>query len=355
MKRIFLVLLLSSILFPLTFSYSQTTDLPPTLSVTLSNNSPFMYKDSEGHAVVVGLVENNDNLSAVSNVQVMVSFFDETSPSPIEVTYGPTLLEVIPPNGKSPYLISSESTNPNITSTEVKLVDFSSSVSKEISLEIELIDSVLTQNLKFSGILHNNGNAPNLDTKVHVAFYDAFIPPRIIGVSTIEVGDLGIDAGKTFEFNQAISPRAVGMLLVAESDVFTSKVKDVKIPNQALPTRKVEISDVYVADVSGKPLSKIEQGSTVKIQAKSWIQLITQNDSEQTPYTFYAQVKQSGEIAFVEFLGMGNGTFMGTQQEFPSITWIPQQNGVFFIETFVWDRDGVPLADPGPVIIVVVS
>lgn len=335
--------------------YSQSVDKPPTLSVSLANESPYIYKDSEGHSVVVGLVENNDKLSAVSQVRVMVSFFDETSPSPLEVTYGSTLLEVIPPNGKSPYVIRSETSNPSITSAEVKLVDFSSSISKEKSLEIKLLESMLTENLEFSGILRNNGNVPNLDTKIHVAFYDAFIPPRIVGVSTIHIGELGLDDEVTFEFDEAISPRAIGMLLVAESDIFLSQVVDVKIPKQVLPTKKVIISDVYLADIIGRPLSTIEQNSKVVIQAKSWIQLIGQNDSEETPYTFYAQVKQSGKIPYVEFLGITNGTFTGTQQEFPSVIWIPEQKGIFFIETFVWDRNGIPLADPGPITIVVVS
>ena len=83
--------------------------------------------------------------------------------------------------------------------------------------------------------------------------------------------------------------------------------------------------------------------------------MAVEDESEKTDYNFYAQVKQSGEIPFVEFLGITNGTFTGTQQEFPSVEWTPEKPGIFFIETYVWDRVGVPLADPGPVLIVVVS
>ncbi len=121
MKPIFLIVFLSLLLFPFSPGFSQQYDTPPTLSVNLASNSPYIYKDSDGFTVVVGEVENNDDRSAISNVQLSVKFFDDFSPQPLEISTGSTILEVIPPNQKSPYVIRSNTVNPQITSAEVRL------------------------------------------------------------------------------------------------------------------------------------------------------------------------------------------------------------------------------------------
>lgn len=354
MKQIFLMIFLSLLLFPISTGFSQQYDTPPTLSVNLASNSPYIYKDSEGFTIVIGEVENNDDRSSISDVQLSVKFFDDFSPQPLEITTGSTVLEVIPPNQKSPYVIRSSTANPQITSAEVSLEGFSSSVSKTTGLQVEATNITLGENLTFSGNLKNIGGAPTEDIMIYLAFYDAFDPPRIIDVSSISLGMLNADEEITFEFNERIDLRSKKFHLFAESEIFNSNFVDMKIPPPEVLTKQVMISDVYVSDVRGKPLSQIKQGSTVNIQAKSWIQTIS-NGLDNTPYTFYAQIKQSGEIPYVEFLGNTTGSFEGTEREFPSVTWVPKNKGVFFIETYVWDDVGVPLANPGPVVLVIVT
>lgn len=354
MKPIFLIVFLSLLLFPFSPGFSQQYDTPPTLSVNLASNSPYIYKDSDGFTVVVGEVENNDDRSAISNVQLSVKFFDDFSPQPLEISTGSTILEVIPPNQKSPYVIRSNTVNPQITSAEVSLEGFSPSVSKTTGLQVESTDITFSENLMFSGNLKNTGGAPTENTTIYLAFYDAFDPPRLIDVSSISLGLINPDEEISFEFNEPIDLRSKEFRLFAQSDIFNSNFIDVKIPPSEILTKQVIISEVYVSDITGKPLSQIKQGSTVNIQAKSWIQTIS-NDSDDTSYTFYAQVKQSGEKPYVEFLGSATGIFEGTEREFPSVTWVPKNKGVFFIETYVWNDIGVPLANPGPVVLVIVT
>jgi negative regulator of sigma E activity len=64
---VFLILLL--IPFSQVFS-AEFTDNLPTLSVSISNDTPFVYQDSDGYTVVVGMVENNNSLTSIDNVPI---------------------------------------------------------------------------------------------------------------------------------------------------------------------------------------------------------------------------------------------------------------------------------------------
>src|SRR3989338_490142 len=188
MKKIIFSVFLILILFPISSGFSQEySDNKPTLSVVLTSDSPFVYKDDEGYTVVVGAVENTSNLTSVTDVRIHVNFYDDVSSEPLEIIEGGTILEVTPPLGKSPYMIRSNSSNPDITQVSVSLGGFNPSSSKSKQLSVELGDIVLDDTLYFSGVL-KNGAAPINNTNVYLTFYDNFDPPRIIGVSTIPIG-----------------------------------------------------------------------------------------------------------------------------------------------------------------------
>ncbi|MEK6866512.1 MAG: hypothetical protein AABX46_03590, partial [Thermoproteota archaeon] len=208
----------------------------------------------------------------------------------------------------------------------------------------------LGDTLQFSGVL-KNGAAPINNTNIYLAFYDNFVPPRIIGVSTIPIGAVESNEIINFSFNEKIQTRSVGFILFSESDVFYSDSVDVKIP----APRLITISNVSVLDSQGKAFSEIKIGSTVQIQSESLIQFLADPKSDETPYSYYVQIKQSGKTPFVEFIGKYNGRYIGTGSQFQSIDWIPEHDGLFFIETFVWDRNNIPIAEQGPVVLVVVK
>ena len=355
MEKIILSIFLILTLFPISSGFSaEVTDNPPTLSVVLTSDSPFVYKDDEGYTVVVGAVENTNNLTSVTDVRVRVNFYNDVSPEPLEIIEGETILEVIPPLGKSPYMIRTNSSNPDITQASVSLGGFHTSPSKSKELSVELSNIVLDDTLHFSGVL-KNGAAPINNTNVYLAFYDNFDPPRIIGISTIPLGNVESNEIMNFSFNEQIQTRSVGFLLFSESNVFYSDSVDVKIPESEITTRLVTISNVSVLDSQGKALSEIKVGSTVKIQSESWIQFSADQKSDETPYTYYVQIKQSGKTPFVEFIGKYDGRYIGAGSQLQSLDWIPENDGLFFIETFVWDRNNVPIADQGPIVLVVVK
>ena len=351
MKKILISFFLILMLFPISPGLSQKSDTLSTLSVALTSETPYAYKDNEGYTVVVGNVINKNELTSVSNIKLKVNFYDETGTQPLETVLGGTILEVIPESSTSPYLIKSISSNPNITAISVILEGFVPSSSKSQQLVVEFSDVILDENLKLSGVL-SNGGSPVTDTFVYLAFYDSFISPRLVGVSSIPIGDIAANEKVNFYFDENIDQQALSFQIFAESDVFNSIIIDEKIPQQL--TKLVTISNVSLKDSQGIKLPEITVGSTVNIQSNVFVRFSADQTSNETPYTYYAQVKDSG-IPTVEFLGKSDGRFIGTGSQSVSIDWIPEQKGTFFIETFVWDRNHVPIANEGPIVVLVVN
>ncbi|HJJ23486.1 MAG TPA: hypothetical protein OQH54_07230 [Nitrosopumilus sp.] len=351
MQKLILSTFLILLLVPFSQAFSQEYNNTPTLSVSLRSETPFIYQDSEGFTVVVGTVENNDSLASITNVIIKVNFFDDFDPIPLEVVNGHTTLQVIPPNGQSPFAIRSDTANPNITQASVSLLPFDISDEKQKELTVFSSGIFLDSSLHFSGVLQN-GITTISDTNVYLAFYDVF--ERILRVYTIEIGDVESNE-VTFEFDEPIDYRSIGFLLFSESDKFYSDFVDIKIP----PSLLVIISDVTVKDVMGNKLSEIKFGSTVNIESETQIQFAADQKSNETAYTYYVQIKETPTTPdlppTVEYIGKFDGRFFGTEIESQSIDWVPEKKGLFFIETFVWDRNNIPIAEQGPIVIIFVN
>jgi len=355
MQKLVLSAFLILFLVPFSQAFSQEySDTTPTLAVSLRSETPFVYQDSEGYTVVVGLVENNNSLAYVTNVIIQVNFFDDFNPIPLEVVNKHTTIQVIPPNGQSPYAIRSETANPNITQASVSLLSFDNSEERQKELRIFSSEIFLDSSLHFSGVLQN-GDAPISETNVYITFYDSFEPPRILRVSTIEIGDVEPNGEVTFGFNESIDSRSVGFFLFSESDKFYSDFVDVKIPPPQISTKLVTISDVTVEDTMGNKLSEIKLGSTVNVKSKTLIEFAADQKSNETAYFYYVQIKEAGKPPYVEYIGKYDGRFIGTGSESQTIDWIPEKKGLFFIETFVWDRNNIPIAEQGPIVLIIVN
>ena len=352
MQKMILGIFLILFLIPLSQSFSQEySDNAPTLSVSLQNDTPFVYRDSDGYTVVVGAVENHDSQTSVNNVVIRVNFFDDFDINPIEVVSGNSTLQVIPPNGQSPFAIRSPSPNPDITQASVSLLGFDSSEEKQKELIVYSSNTILDSSFRFSGVLQN-GSAPNSDTNVYLAFYDGFEPPRILSVSTIELGDVESDSEIKFDLVDTINSKAVGFLLFAESDIFYSDFVDVKIPAKQSMTKLVSITGVIIKDTEGTALSEIILGSTVNIESKTVVQFSEDQSPDETPYTYYIQIKEFGPNPQVEYIGKYDGRFIGNGNQYQTIDWVPEKSGAYYIETFVWDRNNVPIAEQGPFILI---
>lgn len=326
----------------------------PTLITSLEYDQPFVYHDDLGHSVVVGTVQNNDQSTYITNVQIQVRFFDDLTPDPLEVVLGTTTLEVIVPNGQSTYSIRSSFPNPDITQASVSILGFDSSAEKQQGLTVSSTDVVVDTSFTFSGLLQNIG-APSNNTSVYIAFYDHFQPPRILEVSTINLGFVSSDANIVFGFNDVINTRTAGFFLFAESDIFSSNLVDVPISHPPLSDKLVTISDVYVEDSNENRLSELQSGLEVHIKSTTSIQSPNIQEDDETNYTYYVQIKESGSTPYIVYIGNFDGQFTGTAPETQTIDWIPEKPGLFFIETFVWDENNVPIAEQGPFVLVVVK
>ncbi len=344
--------LLVLMLVPFTLGFAQEYyDNDPKLTVSLISE-PFVYQDSEGYTVVVGMVENN-NSAPVSNIQIQVQFFEDNNPNPLEILSGNTTLQVIPANSKSTYSISSYTQNSNIESASVKILGFASSAEKQQGLTVRA-DVSLDNTFSLSGVLENSG-APSSDVNVYLALHDGFDPPRTLRVFTIELGNIAPYINVPFPFENVIDSRSVGVYLFAESDVFSSNFADIEIPPPQILTKLVTISNVSVEDSDGNKLPKLSVGSTVYIKSRTLIQFAANQDSNETAYSYYVQIKESGESPRVEYLEKFDGRFHGTGQETQIVDWIPENPGLFIIETFVWDRNNVPIANQGPFALILVE
>lgn len=353
MKKILLSLILIFLLFPISQGFSQKTDNKPTLAVALTSDAPYVYQDEMGHTIVVGAVKNTNSHTAVTNVTIRALYFDDISTTPLEIVEGHPILGVIPPLGTSPYMIKSNSPNSKITQASVFLETFDSSAPKNKLLTIDHSDVFFDGNLVFSGTI-KNGPAPSNNTNIYLAFYDAFQPSRYLAISTISIGQMNPNDIKSFEFNQKINPQTVGFMLLADSDVFYSDMVTVKIPESELLNKMVTISDVKVTDKLGNSLSEVKVGTSAKIQSNALVEY-SQDEPKEMAYTYYVQVKEANEPPYVEFIGKYDGRFVDEGAQLQSIDWLPEKKGLYYVETFVWDRDNIPIAEKGPVALILVN
>lgn len=339
---------------PLATSFSQVTDTQPTLGITLTSSSPHNYIDEDGKTVILGEVQNTKNFP-ITGVKIWAGFYDEISSQPLETTIGTTILDVIPPHGKSPYMIRSPSANEDVTNVSVNLLGFNSSPPKQNWLDIETGEIDVGEQVTISGTVSNIGSVITQNTKVHLITYDGFIPPRVLGIKTTEISG-EIQAGQTKNFSFEIPPdsRAISYQLVAESGDFQSSFVKMQAPTITPIKRLVTINDIKVSDLEGNRISDISVDSQVKIQSQIAIQYSPNEAKSAQPYVYYVQIKKS-ETGMVEFIGKAEGTFEGGATQSPGITWAPERPGLYFAETFVWNPAGIPLGSKGPISLLLVT
>jgi len=343
--------LIFSIFFILLIPFSQAfsaefTDNTQTLSVFLSNQTPFVYQDSEGYTVVVGTVDNNNPHTSVTNVRIQVTFYDDFNSNPLEIVEGTSVLDVIAVDGQSPYSIRSHSPNSEITQASVSLLGFDSAVEKQNDLILLPTEVMLNNLFHFSGILQS-GDTSNPDTNIHFAFYDGFDPPRFLKVSTLELGKITTNFDIPFVLSDNIDSRAVGFLLFSESETSYSDFIDVKMPIPKLVT----ISDVSITDMTGQKLSDLNVHVPVNIESVISVNsMVDEIDTEQ-PFFHYVQIKES-ITGTVEFIGTYDDTLIGTDSHSSIIDWVPEKTGLYFIETFAWNPNNIPLSEPGPFVLI---
>ena len=356
MRNIPLIVFFVFLLFPISASFSQVTDQPSQFGIALTSFTPYNFKDDDGHTVIIGEIENLKNFP-ITEVKVWGGFYDDINEQPLETAIGTTVIDVIPPFGKSPYVIKSPNPNSAITAVSVNLLGFTSATPKIEQMAIDSEIAEIGNDIKISGTLTNNASGSASNVKIHVAFYDAFQPPRILGVGTIDLAEnIEANSSANFQFTERFDSRSVGYKVFAESVNYYSNIQNLEIQTTESLTKLVTINDISVQDDGGNKLTDVKVDNRITIESRIGIQYTADQETYEQPYRYYVQVKQSGEKAFVEFIGIYEGSFRDSGEVlFPSVKWTPQSTGLYFVETFVWDADAVPLASKGPVILILVT
>jgi hypothetical protein len=356
MRAIILSSLFIIVLFSSGYGWAATSDLSlqpcnlPTVKVSgtpgPSSNmivyvcSTYSYKAADGTTVVLGEVQNNNDFP-ILNVKIGIQFLDGTDTGNIvEYKTGTTLLQVVPPQGKAPFSISSTKPDPSITDISANIAGFNSAAPRDQLLQISPGLLQVSDKLTLSGAITNSGTATATHTRIYLVSFDPF--SRVVAMANTTTSDIG--KGNTINFNISgiPSPRAKSYSIVAESDNYQSKPTDVTKVLVSLP---VSISNTVVTDLNGTKYSTIPVGAPVKISSS--LEYLASNSQ---PYVYYVQVKQFG--GQVVFIGSSQGVFLGPSDK-PSVTWTPDTDGSYYIETYVWNSDNVPLSSAGTIINVV--
>jgi len=319
----------------------------PSSSLTVKVLTTYSYKAEDGSTVVIGEVQNTNNFP-VTGVRLGVSFYDEKGKI-LEYKTGTTLLKIVPPSGKAPYSIISTKKDPTITDVSINLTGFNSSPVRPQALQISAGTLQISDQLTFSGTIINGGTIPTTGTTIYLLSYDAF--DRVVGIVTTTSMPDDIAVGKVANFSMTSTPSPItrSYKLVAESDNFQSPlvdVKDIKVKLSSL-TKLVTIADISVTDPQGNKYSTIPVGSQVNITNSIWIKYAADQSTEQS-YVCYVQIKRVG--GGVEFIGTAQGVFHGAERQNPSVIWVPESDGAFFIEVYVWDLNAMALSSPSSII-----
>lgn len=344
------------LLFPTPQVLAQVTDTQSTLGVKLTNTAPFIYRDDQGYTVVIGELENTKSFP-VNNVKVWAGFYSGNAAgaageSPLETVTGTSLLSVIPAKGKSPFMLKSETADSEISEVTINVLGFNSATQKQMNLDVTPDQLIIGEAIKLDAKITNNAQDAATNVKVHLIGYDSFNPPRIVGIQTATLEEIGSKKTADVSFDGAMDPRASSFKVIAESDKSQSKMTNVDDISLESPTRLITINDVDVLGVDGKRVSKIKIGQAVDITSQLSIQF-SAVDKQNQKFAYYAQVKQFGQKAAVEFLGVQEGEFDSANPQTISVQWTPEHEGGFFVETYVWDLDAVALAAPSKTVSVI--
>jgi hypothetical protein len=332
-----LALLLAFSLLSSNLVWAQT--LPSNTSLTVEILPAYSYRADDGTTVVLGEVINHNNFP-ITGVTIGVSFLNQND-NTLEYKTGSTLLKVIPGNGKAPFSISSTKSDPAIEKVQTKIAGFTSSSSKQQVLSIIPGHLQIASKLSLSGTIKNTGTMISSGTKIYLISYDAF--QRVVSVSNAEPIDLGPGTTSSFSITSTPNSHAKSYKLVAESNNYQSTITDVTDITATLP---IIISGTLVTDPQGNKYSTIPVGDPVKITSE------LRNLGSQTPHTYVYYIQVKNFAGQVEFIGKYSGVFLG-QSDNATVTWNPTTDGPYFIETYVWDSDNIPLAQSGPIINVV--
>ena len=311
---------------------AQTYDTPQTLAVSLEPPY-YTYVDPDGHSVTTGMVRNESDVSYVGNVIILAKFYGDHSPVPLDTVSAKTLLEVIPPGSASPYTVRSAEPDPRISVAVSTLLLFDPVGPKQPGLEMQRYANGVVR-------VSDTVGAPHTNVTVHIAYHDAFDPPRILGARTYELGGMGMGGALNLTTPDAYPPNTRGVMAFAESDVFSSRTVSWRAETAppAPPPLPAHILDAWVSDYTGERTLSAPSGGNLALNGV----VETSGDGD---YWLYVQVtaRDSGGVEFLESVAVSDGA--------ASMPWTPMHAGEYIVEMFLWGEGGVPASRPSPILL----
>ena len=308
-------------------SYQTNFDLGVVVS------EPFMKINPNGTISLVGEVENKKNIP-ITNVKIKFDLYDN-SVGPIESVVVDTVLDVIPSNSKSPYII--QSNLKQIQSTQSTILGFGAVVTKPQMLTLTLVDQFTDFNSAFKGIISNSGDVITTNVKIHLTSFDK--SGIVINVETISLDAIEPNTNNAFEIYSEYDSSVSEFSLVAESFEYNSYTIRSNAIHPAAMADTVLVGSTLLYDLEENILILGKTNESIIVQ-----NTLTPLESEnhEIKYNYFIQVKRSGENPFVEHVGQSNGTIYG-DEIIASAIWTPRAPDLYYIEVYVWDDNNIPI------------
>lgn len=304
---------------------AQTYDTPQTLAVVLV--PPFhTYVDADGYTVATGMVHNESDAAYVGNVMILARFYGGISQMPLEAASGHALLDVIPPDGTSPYAVRSQTADPRINWAASTLLIFDAAGPKNMGLAAERQGTSIR--------IYDTGDAPHTNVTIHLVYQDAFKPPRILGTMTYHMGDMPEGGSLEMALPADIPPAARGVTAFVESDVFSGMPVSWITDTISQPPLPGQILDVWFEHDAERVYAMLP-GQEITLNTEVYV---TGNST----YWLYAQItdRDTGGVVFLDSV-MVNKTHI-------SIPLVAPDSGRYITEMFLWTENGIPASRPGP-------
>src|SRR5207245_1176681 len=193
------------------------------------------------------------------------------------------------------------------------------------------------------GEVQNNNNFPITDVKVGISFLndnDNTIEYKT-GTTLLHVVPAG---GKApFSISSSKSDPSITQVSAKMAGFISSSAREHALD---VSPGLLQVSDKLIFSGTIKNNGVIKSPNTptgAPVKISSEMKYIV-NKAQQS-FVYYVQVKQfDGQVTFI---GKHEGIFLGAGDQSISVTWTPDTSGSYYIETYVWNSDNIPLSSAG--------
>ncbi len=297
------------------------------------------YLNSSGAPVIVGEVIN-DSKESIKSVEVEASFID-SSGEILDSGSAFVAIDLIPPRQRAPFMIvgAAEYTL-SVKSFEVKVVNFDKGQTKPAKLEI-ISTSVFSDGISevsISGEIQNAGDTTVTMSKIYATFYDD--SSKVVGFASVNTEPDSLAPDVKANFKLKVHERISSIrsyTLYAESEQFSTKPYGVRSIGHPIDIgTTVGVSRLVLLDQQGNEMGKFAPNE------RTWIKSDLKNRlSIQQDFTYIVQIKDKDglpvELKWIE------GVLDQNMSLSPSVSWTPEDEGIYFAEIFVWHSFDNPI------------